>query len=37
MAFNFHGYGNLFIHPFNFDDKKNQRLNENFKEYSLIY
>ena len=30
IAFNLHAYGNLFIHPFNFDSKDNAYLKSNF-------
>jgi len=37
MAINFHAYGNLFIHPFNFDSAQNELLENEFKEFSLMY
>jgi hypothetical protein len=37
MAFNFHAHGNLFIHPFNFDDARNSVLHGQFKEIALVY
>jgi hypothetical protein len=37
IALNFHAYGNLFIHPFNFDSQENPILKKEFKEESEIY
>ena len=37
MAINFHAFGNLFIHPFNYDDAKNNLLNREFAEYGQMY
>jgi len=34
---NFHAYGNLFIHPFNFDTAKNPLLFEQFPEAAKVY
>jgi len=37
MAFNFHAFGNLFIHPFNFDMTVNDYMNNHFPDFTLIY
>jgi hypothetical protein len=35
---NFHAYGNLFIHPFNYDTGLNTEMkSDEYKEISLIY
>lgn len=37
IALNFHAYGNLFIFPFNFDNRENSLLVNNFTNASRFY
>lgn len=37
IAFNFHAFGNLLIHPFNYDGYSNEDLTNNFNDFYNIY
>ena len=37
FAFNLHAYGNLLIHPFNYDNKQNSELKKDFPKQYEVY